>query len=338
MRKPWKTPLVWACLLSFVLLLGFFNSGKPRILVLHSTGQQSYWAGEFDRGMREALKVNRRPVSVEWMYMDVAAPTSISRVEQNQAAARRAVDRIDPAVVIAVDDESNQLVARDYVGRKEPRILYVSLDRPAAEYGYDGASNVSGIAEQLPFEAIKDAVTTLFPGARPGVSVIGVDNVTGRAEMDQARAFDWGPLKLTASQLVLTGGAWREFVSGVAGSDVLVVLTCQDLPDDNGAVFTAADAVRWTQGHATALPIGTQPDFVPNGGALSFSPPPDYYGQKAIQLALDWLDDRATPGPPTPVRSAHFEVAIRQSDLARRGISLPPIYIEAARENGTLLE
>lgn len=77
-------------------------------------------------------------------------------------------------------------------------------------------------------------------------------------------------------------------------------------------------------------------DFVRNGGSLGFSPDPDDYGQAAVRLALDWLDDRASPGPPPPVESSHFEVSVRADALARRGVTLPPIYIEAARENGSL--
>lgn len=335
MRKTWKTLLVLSCLLSFVLLLGFFNDGKPRILVLHSGGEQSPWVQQVDRGMREALESNRRPVSVEWMYMDVAGPDAGRAVGPAQAEARRAISREDPAVVIAVDDEANQLVARDYVGPGSPRILYLSLDRPPADYGYPGAPNVSGISERLPFAAVKDAVAALLPGRTPTVSVIGVDGITGRAEMAQTGEFDWAPLKVKARRLVSSGQAWRDFVSS-ADSDVLVVLSCQDLPDNGGAVFTAADAARWTQDNSPALPIGTQVDFVTNGGGLSLSPDPDEYGSSAIRLALDWLDERSTPGPPAPLESSHFEVAIRQDALARHGVSAPSIYLEAARENGTL--
>lgn len=336
MRRAVKTLLVVACLLSFLALLGLFNESKPRILVLHSAGQQSPWTQEVDRGIRAALGANRRPVTVEWMYMDVTGPDAARAEGPAQAEARRAIGREDPAVVIAVDDEANQLVARDYVGRAQPRILYVSLDRPPADYGYPGAPNVSGISETLPFAAIRDATVALFPGRSPSVSVLGVDNITGRAEMAQAKAFDWGPVKVDGAQLVSTAGAWRAATSA-ARSDVLVVLSCQDLPDDGDGVFTAADAARWTQDNAPALPIGTQVDFVPNGGALSLSPPPDDVGYKAVQLALDWLDERATPGPPMPLESAHFQVAVRRDGLATRGISLPPIYIEAARESGTLI-
>jgi len=337
-RVP-KLVLIVACLLSFLLLLGTFNGSKPRILVLHSGQQDSPWVREVDRGMREALAANRRPVSVEWDYLDISAPGADQRVQQavQQAQARRAIGRIDPAVLIAVDDEANLLVARDYVGRAQPRILYVSLDRPPADYGYVGAPNVSGIAERLPFAAIKDAITALNPGVAPSVSIIGVDNVTGRAEMAQAQAFDWGSVKVNAAQLVSTAEAWRQFVMGASGSEFLVVLSCHHLPDRDGAVFSAADASRWTQENSRALPIGTQVDFVENGGALSISPDADDYGRTAIRLALDWLDDRASPGPPPPVESSHFAVSIRTDALNSRGVTLPPIYVEAARENGTLL-
>lgn len=336
MRRMWKTLLVISCMLSFVLLLGFFNESKPRILVLHSGAEQSPWVQQVDRGMRAALEANRRPVTVEWMYMDVAAPKAGRAAGPAQAQARRAIAREDPAIVIAVDDEANELVARDYVGRQDPRVLYVALDRPPADYGYVGAPNVSGIAERLPFNGVRDAVTTLFPGRRPTVSIIGVDSITGRAELAQVQSFDWGPVVLKSTQLVTTGSAWRDAVAAAGDSDVLVVLSCQDLPDGGDAVFTAANAAQWTQDHAKPLPIGTQVDFVVNGGALSFSPPPDDNGRNAIQLALDWLDARQTPGPPPPVESAHFEVALRQGALAGRGVALPAIYLEAARENGNL--
>ena len=333
-RVP-KLVLIAACLLSFLLLLGTFNESKPRILVLHSGQQDSPWVREVDRGMREALAANRRPVSVEWDYLDISAPGADQRVQQAQA--RRAIGRIDPAVLIAVDDEANLLVARDYVGRAQPRILYVSLDRPPGDYGYVGAPNVSGIAERMPFVAIKDVITAMNPGVTPSVSIIGVDNVTGRAEMAQAQAFDWGPLNVDAAQLVSTAEAWRQFVMDASDSEFLVVLSCQSLPDRDGAVFSAADASRWTQANSRALPIGTHVDFVENGGALSISPDADDYGRTAIRLALDWLDDRASPGPPPPVESSHFAVSIRTDALNSRGVTLPPIYVEAARENGTLL-
>lgn len=334
--RLWKNLLIAGFLAAFVLLLGFFNATKPRILVLHSGPQESPWVQQVDQGMQAALKQNRRPVDAEWHYMGLGSPTSARGTEQARAEARRAIELIKPDVLIAVDDEANSLVARDYVGLDSPRILYVSIDAPPAAFGYTNAPNVSGIAEQLPWEAVRDAVTDLFPGRSATMAVVGIDNETDRAELAQLEAFDWGPVTIGMTALVSTAPEWRDFVTRSQATDVLLVMGTQDLPDGTGSVATAADISRWTQDNAAPLPIGTQLDFVTDGGGLSFSPPPDDYGQRAIDLALDWLDDRQTPGPPPPVESSHFDVAVRQTSLSQRGIVLPPIYLEAARAKGSL--
>lgn len=336
MTKLWKNLLIGGFLAAFLILLGFFNATKPRILVLHSAGADSSWARQVDRGMKKALDVNRRPLSVEWNYLGLDSPASPRRVEEARAEARRAVARFQPDVLIAVDDEANSLVARDYIGQASPRILYVSLNRPPADFGYAGAANVSGIAERLPFAAVRDVVMDLFPGRSPTVAVLGVENETGTAEMAQARAFAWSPLSVDEAALVATVEDWRAFVARVAAADVLLVLGRHDLPGEGGVTVTAAEINRWTEEQAGPLPIGTQVNFVEDGGGLSFSPPPEESGAKAIGLALDWLDARDTPGAPAPVVSDHFEVAVRPAVLAARGVVLPPIYLEAARENGTL--
>jgi len=325
-------------LLAFVVLLGFFNATKPRILVLHSAPADSLWARQMDRGMQEVLAANRRPLNVEWYYLGIDSPAAARRVEEAQAGARRAIARFNPDVLIAVDDEANALVAREYVGRERPRILYVSLNRPPEDLGYAGVANVSGIAEQLPFAAVRDVAADIFPGRASTIAVIGVGNKTGPAEMAQVRAFDWSPLKVVETALVTSAEEWLAFVQRVTAADVLLVLGTYDLPGMDGSVVTAAEINRWTQEHARPLPIGTQVNFVGDGGGLSFSPPPDDSGVKAMLLAIEWLDERDTPGAPPMVVSDHFEVAVRPAALAVRGIVLPPIYLEAARENGTLFE
>ncbi len=333
MSALWKNLLIGGFLVVFVVLLGFFNATKPRILVLHSAAEDSSWARQVDRGMREVLRENRRPLSVEWFYLGVDSPTGAVRAKEAVAGAKRAMERFNPDILIAVDDEANSLVAREYAGRVSPGILYVSLNRPPSDYGYVGASNVSGIAELLPLTAVKVVVGDLTAGKR--VAVVGVDNETGRAEMAQVRDFDWSPLVMGEGVLVTTADQWKEAVAK-NDAEILLVLSTHDLPAAEGSIMTAAEINRWTQENAHGLPIGTQVSFVEDGGALGFSPPPDDFGAKAMKLALDWLDDRETPGAPSPVVSDHFEISLRPALLKERGVVLPPIYLEAARENGTL--
>lgn len=330
-----RNVLIGGFLLTCVLLLGFFNAAKPRILVLHSGAEDSPWVHELDAGMRAELDRNRRPLNVEWNYLAITSLAGRG-VTETAAEARRAVDTFKPDVLIAVDDEANSFVAQYYVGRPRPRILYVSIDQPPAFYGYSGAQNVSGISEQLPLAAIRDTLVAMFPGRAVTLSVIGVDGPTAQAEVAQVTAFaDWAGVRVERPTLVSTAGVWRTAVQKADG-DALLVLGLQALPDDDGSTVTAAELSQWTQDNSRPVPLGTQVDFVRGGGALTVAPAPNDDGRQAVQFALDWLDDRSTPGPPPPITSSHFDVAVRQGLLARRGITLPQIYLEAARENATL--
>ena len=334
-RHTWQRRLIAAFLLSFVLWLGVFNTTKARILVVHSGSASTPWVQAVDAGMHQALANNRRPVSVSWMYLGLQSPDNQRQRYQSRAALQRMLDQIDPDVVIAVDDEANALITQTAPSSKGARILYVSVDRSPNSYGYSSDAQVSGISETLPLAAIRDAATTLFAGRELTAAVIGIDTPTGQAEMAQVRDFDWGPINIKASRLVATATAWRNFVSSTP-ADLLLVLSTYGLPEPNGTITPAGPLIRWTEKHAQALPIGTQIDFVPSGGTLSLSPPPLVYGQEAITAALDWLDERRPPGPPPAQTNAHFQVGLRQSALAARGLRLPAIYSEAARAAGAL--
>ena len=337
MTRNWTAFLVGAVLIAFFVMLVGFNATKPRILVLNSKPEDSVWSLKFNQGVTEALKRNRRPVSVEWSYLDFDGAGGRLSPAVEQAELLRAMQRFQPDVLIAVDDEANSFVARDYAGRDKPRIIYVSIDREAAHYGYEGARNVSGVANFLPLTAFQDLAGVLGKGSPVRIAVLGVDSETAQAELAQIASFDWSPHKLVTSATVSTAEDWERFVLG-ADADMLLVLDNDELPRSasDPSPVAAAELIRWTEEKSSALPVGTDVNFVEAGGGLSFAPPPDDYGEKAIDLALDWLDHRTSPGAPTPVASSHFEVAVRQDQLVQRGVVLPPIYIEAARENGTL--
>ena len=337
MTRNWKNFLISAALVAFFVLLVGFNATKPRILVLNSKPEDSVWSRKFREGVMEQLQRNRRPVSVEWAYLDFERAGQRLSPAVEQAEVQRTIRRFKPDVLIAVDDEANALVARDLAGRGRPRIIYVSIDRGPEYYGYAGADNVSGIADRLPAGAFKDLAGVVGAGRPLRIAAIGVDSETAQAELVQLRSHDWSPHFLVASATAGTVEEWQQFVRGT-DAELLLVLDAGNLPRSTAdpTLVPSDELIRWTEAESKALPIGTHVNFVAAGGGLSFAPPPDDYGVKAIELALDWLDARDTPGAPPPVVSDHFEVAVRPSRMSERGIALPSIYTEAARENGTL--
>ncbi len=328
-----KDVLVGLFFTGFVGLLAAFNATKPRVLVLHAGSEASSWVQGVDRGIDLAIEGNRRPIAVQRHYLRL---DRLARPEARAAAAaeaRRAIERIDPDVLLAIDDESNEAVARTHAGRKRPRIVYVSIDQPPERYGYTGKGNVTGIVEALPLAAVRDAVTAMRGTNAARIAAIGVENDTGRAERMQVEAFDWAPHALVSSATVGDLASWKRYVESTAAeADILLVLSSAGLPSEPGGGETVAgpELASWVEAHARPVPIGLHAGYVTAGGGLAISPAAADYGCRAMEMALQWLDAPAGP-PPAAVTSSHFDVTLDQARLSARGVTLPAIYAEAAR-------
>lgn len=340
MTLPRRSTLSAIVLFGALALLGRALLARPRILVLHSFREDSVWVRGVDAGIEAALAANRRPVSVTWHYMGLDRRVGAEERRVAAADARREIALGAPDVLIAVDDESNELVARDLVGSESPRVVYVSIDRAPASYGYGAPANVSGVAERLPLDGVREAITAMRTGAPARIEAIAADGESGRAEIAQVRAFDWSPHRLERSDVVPDFAKWQARVEDGAGlREVLLVLSTAGLrrwlpsSDDAGRVedVPSAEVVAWTEAHSTTPAIGTQANWVEHGGALAISPPAAPVGRRAMELALDWLDDRDGDGPPPPVESAHFDVALDEGRLQARGLVMPRVWVEAAR-------
>jgi hypothetical protein len=235
--------LVGIFLLAAMVLLVGFNLTKPRILVLHSSQRSSGWAQRIDEGIRNALDSNRQPVTVHWHYLGLER---VSREEGRQdvaAQGRRAIEQLRPHVVLAVDDEAQAYVARHYAvpagsaraARPSTRIVFTAIDGQPASYGYDSASNVSGVLERLPLPAIRETLLMLRNGQPARLAVIGPATPTGFAEIHQVQGFDWGPHRLVAAQALLDFAALQQAVPRLDSlADVLLVLSFGGLPKGGG--------------------------------------------------------------------------------------------------------
>lgn len=334
--------LVTASVAGFVVVLGAFNASKPRILVLHSAGPDSPWAAGVDRGIREILAANRRPVTVRWHRLGLTRRLTPEARETAVASGRQAIDAFDPDVLVAVDDEANAAVARGYNGPGRPRVLYVSIDLPPEAYGYGAATDASGIGERLPLAAVRDAVSAIRGTDRSEqkIAAVAVDNETGRAERMQVEAFDWSPHTLVAVAAAADAAGWRRFIeTDAADADVLLVLSTSGLDESDGTPSDGPQLAEWVEANARPLPIGLHAGYVRDGGGLAISPPPVAFGRLAMERALALLDTPSgqTAGLPPPVVSEHFDVAVDPRRLTRRGVVVPPIYIEAARAAGNLV-
>jgi hypothetical protein len=337
----WKSLLVGMFIAGSLGLMGSFKSNKPRILVLHSGDELSPWVQSVDRGIRSSLEEQKRSVALDWHYLRLRQNQSQGSRSAVAIDAQRLIGDYDPDVLLAVDDESNQLVAKEYAGKTRPKVVFVSIDQSPENYDYQDKVNVSGIMEALPVGAVREAIQAMRGGRPAKIAVIGTDTETGRAEKRQVDSFEWAPHTIVASSLVKDAVAWKEFIEKDAvAADILLVLRYDGLQRGNGdrRYVNGSKIAEWVEKNAKPQPIGVHLDYVEDGGGLSFAPPPADYGRRAIRLALDWMNASADSPPPPMTSSLHFDVAIRAPRLKARGVQLPSVYVEAARAAGSYFE
>ncbi len=333
-RSLLKKLLIGLFLGIFLILLGLFNASKPRILVLHSFAADDPWVIELNKGIKTVLKGNRHPVTVKYHYLDVLKNEKSGGMAVAVNEARQAIRRLNPDVVIAVDDESNELVAKSYAGKMRPRIVFASTLQTPESYGYAGAVNVSGIQEQLPLDAVRDTLLTARGGKPARIAVLGMQIPTCKAELRQVQSFNWAPHQLVATQMANDFTTWQQFTARMAEqADVLLILSYGALERGGGEKreVSGTEMASWIEKNAKPLPISIYPTYVEDGGGLEISPAPADFGKEGMQMALKWVAARKGAAPPPVSSSPHFKVGIRQSLLDARGITMPPIYIEAAR-------
>ncbi len=339
MRRGLSAWLVLAFLLVALLLLVAFNSGKPRVLVLHSGQRNALTVQKIDEGLRRGLSRNRQPLSLRFHYLGIDRLPDEHHREDAAKVGRRTIKQFAPDLVIAVDDEAQQYVMRDYGGRSHPKVVYAAIDQQPQAYGYVGLANVTGAMEILPLDAIRDTLLQVHQGKPARLAVIGGPGPTSQGQMAQVQAHDWTPHVLVNVQAPADWVTWQTAIRALDGkADAVLVLSYEGLQANAGlATHVPPEQVAvWTEKHAAPLPIGVDVSYTQLGGGLSLGPPARLMGELAAEQALLWL--KAAPGEGPPGRQAtqtvpenHYSVALRASALQARHLTLPSVYTEAAR-------
>lgn len=334
MKSGTLAALTAAALLAALLLLGLFNLSKPRILVLHSSERSSTTVGKMDEGIRQALGKNRQPMTVRWHYLGIDALPDEDHRQDAAKEGLRTIAQFDPDVVIGVDDEAQEYVMRRFAGKARPKVVFAAIDHEPAEYGYVGAANVTGVAETMPLAAIRDLLQYVKKGQPVRLAVLSDTSPTGKGRVKQLEAFDWAPHSVASVHTPGDFAAWQAAVKGMEGkADVVLMLSHGKLPAGPGAAGAVPEAelIRWMEAHAAPLPLGTDIEYVQQGGGLSVAPSAKSMGEAAAADALSWLKAKPAGQAPPASQDTRYSVAVRAAALRARNISLPSIYLEAAR-------
>jgi len=307
-----------------------FSTDRPRILVLHSFDTGYAWTNDTDIGIRRILTQESLPV-VYWQYMDTKNHPSLGYKQKAGILARRMIDRLQPHVIIAADDDAQQFAARFYVNRPDMSIVFCGVNGYPEEYGYDEAQNVTGILERLPLEAIRDAIPYLVPKNVNKIKIIhlGDTSVSVRRQDVFTLKFDWSPLFLIDSILVDTFEEWKEAVADISKrADCLLISNYRQLArsKDDATLVPPSEIIEWTYKNSESIVFGVNGFVVEDGADIAISMSPYEQGEVAAQMAMDIATGKKKANQIPIQRSQTFMVYMNARLKQNKYFNMPPIY------------
>jgi ABC-type uncharacterized transport system substrate-binding protein len=248
------------------------------------------------------------------------------------------VEAFEPDVLVVFDDIAAKLVTPALLNRPGLRIVFAGINAEPVAYGFDTASNTTGVLERIPVEALREALTQLGHGKPLTMACLGDTRAQALLEVPQLAAHDWAPHTLLPCEQVDNYPAWQDRVAALGQkADVLFITGYQGLHRVAGGSKSVppAEVMAWTEAHSKALPLASKNGFVPDGGSLAIASSAHEQGQTAGRLTAALLQGRSPSELPVVLGQA-FVVAMQTERLARRGYRLPAVYEAAARAAGTL--
>jgi len=335
-----RLTLIVLFLTALAVIVVMFNTSKPRLLILQSYDKTYPWTRDVDVGIERVLK-KRNDYSVRWFYMDAKRhPWSDYKVNTGKTV-RKLVDRWQPTVVIAVDDDAQEYAMKYFANHPDVKIVFSGMNGSLEQYGYRNARNVTGILERKPFDALKDALLLIAAAQGrtrpPRIMFLGDASGSVHSDEQDFRRFDWGPIQVLDSRFARTFDEWQAAVDFAGANDVDFIITAnyrKILRTKNGkGLMPASEVVEWTEKHSRVPVIGTNAFFVEDGGSLAIGTSPYEQGEVAMSMADRILSGGAVPER-IPVQSTRqFVVAMRASGMKKWNIRLPAVYEAAARSS-----
>ncbi len=338
--KRIRLAMIFAFLVALGVTVLVFNTGKPRLLILHSYDTGYSWTRDVDVGIRRVLK-EKNDYSVRWFYMDTKRhPWKEFKVNAGTAVAKL-IDSWQPTVVIAVDDDAQEYAMKSFVNRPDIKIVFSGVSDSLAHYGYDQANNVTGILERKPYGALKEALLLIAATrSRPGpvrVMFVGDTSESVRNDEKDFRKFDWGPIEVLDSHLPKTFDEWKNAVDFAGKNDVDFIITAnyrKILRKREGqALVPPQEIINWTEANSTVPLIGTNVFFVDDGGTLAIGTSPYEQGEVAVSMANQILKHGKSTQEIAKRSTQQFVVAMRESGIRKWNIALPTVYEAAARSS-----
>jgi ABC-type uncharacterized transport system substrate-binding protein len=269
-------------------------SARPRIAHVMSFDSPWRWTdGQLD-GFREALGLPGAEFAV--FQMDTKRHASDEAKAERGRLARAFVDGFRPDLLYTSDDDAQQHVTRHYLGSRLP-LVFSGVNRDPEAFGFDGASNVTGVLEREHVAETLRLLRELVPGLRRLVVLSDHspywDAVIRRVQEGVATV---GGITLTQVVRTQQFEAYCQAVAAAQGqADALLHLGILTLVDAAGRPVPYQVVQRWVVDNSRLPDASFWMDRIHHGTLASVTVSETEQGRAAGRLARAILVDGAAP-------------------------------------------
>lgn len=333
MSKAIKQWLIAIFLLLTVLLLSWFKITQPRILILQSYDANYSWTRDIDIGIKRVLDGNLH-YKLQWHYMDTKKHPDKDFKERAGMLAVHEIESYRPDVIIAVDDDAQKYAVQTYANDRHITIIFAGINGPDVKpYGYDKASNVTGIYERKPLNSLRGALAELryTDGRRLGkrIYIIGDQSDSVIEDSKEIESVDWSPFKLVDLKMTSTYDEWKSAVGEAsAKADVIVLANFQNVLRTRGekTFVPPAEIVQWAEANSLIPVVGMGGYMVEAGGMLAIGASGFEQGDVIARMAVKILDEGVAAKDIPQVMPRQYLVYLRQAGMEKHQLGLPDIF------------
>ncbi len=274
-------------------LLAGAGLADQRILVIHSYNLDYEWTHIINKTIIKELVTTG--IDHETFVMDTKRHPSEKAKRRAGRDAKQRIAAYRPDVVIAVDDNAQAYVVKDYVNRSDIQFVFCGVNSEPALYGYP-ADNVTGILERLypdqTLRMLKAVIPTAFQ-----VAVVSDDSPTSNSILPRFRE------KAREEELIIpireyhqpkTFSQWQETIRRLdldpQINAIMIPLYHTVKMDDSDESVSPARVMRWTVDNTRKPVVGVWSHSVEDGAFFAVTVDPREHGRVAARMAIEILN------------------------------------------------
>jgi ABC-type uncharacterized transport system substrate-binding protein len=292
-----------ATVVSLAVFASLANAAPLKILHVMSYNAEWAWNQDQLRGFREGLgvaDVDIRVVELDAKRKDAA---------QLKATAREALDLVDswkPDLVYTNDDVAQTEVGVKLINAKVP-VVYSGVNKEHSDYGFDKASNITGVLEREHFVGTLNLLRQIKPSPHLRLAIVLDSDPTWVGVASRIRA-DLAKRKDVEVVQWLQPKTFEEYKANMLALqgkvDAVGMLGIFLFTKEDGKYADYEEVLRWTADNSQLIDFSFWDTRVERGTLLAVTVSGIEQGRLAGRMARRILIDKVKPSSITPEPTA----------------------------------